>query len=298
MEGARGERAFMKLNAIKSDFDIISHLRGFLTVDAFELFCNLRKLSCIPDKPILEIGVFCGRSLASLACAFENVKIVGVDPFYNSFRDSPAFEDEAEHLASVSNQMSPEERIKVFWGIIDLLDKKNKTNLKILIKLERVTQDEFFRKRVNVNKYQLIHIDGEHTYNAVKNCLDMLDKILHLEGWLVIDDLFNLGYPDISEAVHLHKNFRKTFWPIFYGFNKGVFIYKPYSISQISSIKENLYEMYTDDIYGVKRAHDMALAVYRKRNLGSQHKNIINKNNFENILFTRCKKLLKRFNFL
>lgn len=256
----------MPLDAVQSDFDIISRLRGFLTLDGFGLFCNLRQLSYMPGKPVLEIGVFCGRSLAGLACAFEQVEVVGVDPFYEDFNNSPALEGEAEYLALAAKNMSAEERISVFWKIVDSITRKKANNLRTRIRLLRTTQDEFFRQRLGEERYQLVHVDGEHTYEAVNSCLDMLDNLLVPGAWLVIDDLLNWGFPDISRAVHTHRGFRRAFWPVFYGFNKGVFMVKPDCRARVSTAKERIYAAYSSrpEHYVVRRTCDMAVVAYRR----------------------------------
>lgn len=283
----------MPLDAVQSDFDIISRLRGFLTLDAFGLFRHLHELSVIAGAPVLEIGVFCGRSLAALACAFRDTQVVGVDPFYSDFENSPAAPGEAEYLAVGSDHMSPEERIAAFWRIVDRLDETNGTNLKTLIRLERATQDEFLARRLGTEKYQLCHVDAEHTYDAVCGCLDTLDTLLEPGAWLVVDDLLHPGYPDISEAVHTHRGFRTAFWPVFYGLNKGVFIHKPDAKARVSRVKEHLCSIYSSQPqdYLVRRTHDAAPMVQRKpgtlRPPGTKPR-------ARNRLKTRCKSILVR----
>jgi len=245
---------------IESDFAVLSQLNGFLDLEAFRLFFHLAKFR-EPEIPILEIGVYCGRSLAGLACAFDDVPLVGVDPFYAEFHDSPAFEDEANFLIQASGNLSPGERKKEFWRVVNVLEKKHVTAFRSRIRLKEVTQDEFFKSELGKLKYQLCHVDGEHTFSAVKDCLDVLDELLVRRAWLIIDDLFNPGFPDISEAVHTHKGHRKTFWPVFFGFNKGVYLYRPEPDDFLAAVKAHLAKCYSSAPYAVRLMHDNSIEV-------------------------------------
>ena len=112
-----------KKDNITENVEIISQLPGFLDIEAYNLFYLLGKIN-VSYKNILEIGVFCGRSLAALGCIFPAARIIGVDPFYENFRKSPAYKDEANYLSNASNKQKPEERINNLWKIISLLDKR------------------------------------------------------------------------------------------------------------------------------------------------------------------------------
>jgi len=54
-----------------------------------------------------------------------------------------------------------------------------------------------------------IHIDGEHTGQAVVNDLTFAEQMLHEQGVLVLDDFFNPAYPQLTEAayafLHTHR---------------------------------------------------------------------------------------------
>jgi len=254
----------MEIQALHANFELIGRLKGFLSWEALKLFSYLRRHSLVPDRPVLEIGVFCGRSLAGLACAFPGVKVVGVDPFFEAFSNSPAFPFEAEDLTALSENLPPRERLKNFWSIIRLLDEINKSRLETSVQLEKVTQETFFKEKRSGGRFQLCHVDGEHTYTAVIDCLDRLDHLLYPGAWLVIDDFLCEAYPDISEAVHRHPGFRKAFWPVLYGFNKGVFVYQPGGKKQILEVKEKLQAEYASPEYFINHMRDDTPAVQRK----------------------------------
>ena len=239
------------------DFKIISRLAGCMNHEAYLLFRNLYRVKHLEKLPVLEIGVFCGKSLLCLASSFPDIPVTGVDPFCESFY-SGAFEDEAEHLTRLSDNVPPQERIKRLYDIVDLLDKKNKTNLINLVKLELKTQEEFLATYDKKIKFQAVHLDGEHTYSAIKDAIDYFDDILIEGAWIIFDDFTNPGFPSIPEAVHCHKDYKKTFFPVFYGFNKAVFLYKPDSMNYLNGIIDRLYLLYEKykTRYIIRRMHD------------------------------------------
>jgi len=265
---------------LKDNYVLIARLRGFLTFESFKLFNLLSELTLkdVVGFPLLEIGVFCGRSLVALACAFENRQVVGVDPFFEDFVNSPASKFEANNLKIKSNNMSPKERIKNIWEIVQLLDKKNGTNISSLLKLIKVSQNKFLKQKNKSLKFQLVHVDGEHTYSAVNVFLNKLEIVLSPGAWLIIDDIFNKGYPDIPEAVFTHRGFKNQYHPVFYGFNKGVFIYKPKQ-EFIKSVKKRLFSFYKvqENAYITKKCHDSAVVVSNKPNYRLKKETILKK---------------------
>lgn len=208
---------------MRRDFALISTLRGFFERDAFLLFKTLRDVNFHAGAPVLEVGVFCGRSLTAIATLYPDVPVHGVDPFYADFDVSPAFADEAGLLAEKSAGQTPEARIAAIGGVLRALDRQNGTGIADRVQLHRQTEAEF--TAANSERFQLIHIDADHSFEAVTASLDSLPKVLLPGGWLVLDDFLNPGFPDISEAVHTHPLFRRALWPVVYGANKAAFLY-------------------------------------------------------------------------
>jgi predicted O-methyltransferase YrrM len=250
--------------SVQRYFPLIHRLPGFLTADMLQLFSFMAQM--IPSgNPVLEIGVFCGSSLAGLACAFPDAGIVGVDPFFQDFGSSPAFPEEAEFLTLASNFMSPEKRKENLWAVLRALDEQHAGLSSVKrVRLVESTQTEYLQGFLGRERFQLIHIDGEHTYQAIKDCLDALVLVLDPCSWIVVDDLLNAGFPDISEAVHQHPSYRTEFWPAFYGFNKGVFLYRPRSADYLASIKFQFKTLYAGSDYVLREMHDGAVYVARR----------------------------------
>lgn len=57
-----------------------------------------------------------------------------------------------------------------------------------------------------VRGFRWIHIDGEHTAQAVSNDLAIAEFLLGDRGMLVIDDFFNPGYPQVTQTVFQFLN--------------------------------------------------------------------------------------------
>jgi hypothetical protein len=247
--------------SIKRDYRVLSQLCGFLDLEALELFHFLANVLQNPEIPVLEIGVFCGRSLAGLACAFDKVPIVGVDPFFEDFYHSPAYEDEAKFLSWASNSMSPAQRKDHFWQVIDQLGSTRHDELKSRITLKQVTQESFLNSELGKSKFQACHLDGEHTFAGVRSLVDVFDELLVPNSWVIVDDLFNAGFPEISEAIHTHEGHRKSFWPVVFGFNKGVYLFRPDPPELLGEVKAELARAYSSSFYSVRFMRDNAIRV-------------------------------------
>jgi hypothetical protein len=267
---------------MRSDFALIAGLRGFLELDAYFLLSVLRELAFQPGVPVLEVGVFCGRSLAAIATLYNDVPVHGVDPFFADFESSPAFADEADILSAKADRQTPEERIAALRDTLAGLDRKNGTALAKNVVLHRMTEAEFLSK--NRERFQLIHIDAEHTFAAVKASLDRLPETLAPKGWFVIDDFLNPGFPDISEAVHTHPLFRRGLWPVVYGANKAVFLRAEAEAGPVAELRKKMAARFGAAGAVVRIMHDGApmvemagfgQPVKRKKTLGARLRRLV-----------------------
>lgn len=202
-------------------------LVGFLDADAFRLFCMLGSLSPSEAAPVLEVGVFCGRSLAGLALAFPDAPAVGVDPMFEAFDNEHALEGEGAFLTRAAGGATPEERLATLRRVLEALSADGDAGLSERVTVERVTQAQFLADPTDDAVFQAVHLDGEHTYAAVEEAMNHLPVLLIEGGWLIMDDFSNPGFPEIAEAIHRHPSFRNELIPAVYGFNKGVFLYRP-----------------------------------------------------------------------
>lgn len=242
--------------ALQRNFEIIRRLPGFMERDAYLLFRRLREVSFQPGVPVLEVGVFCGRSLTAIASTFPEVRTVGVDPFFADFSTSVQFDDEAGILKSKSGGQSPKQRLAAIDAVLHDLDSINGTAIAKSVEIRKETEADFLMQ--NRQRFQLIHIDAEHTFAAVRASLDHLPQTLTENGWLVLDDFLHPGYPDISEAVHTHPAFRRSLWPVVYGANKGVFLWSPQGQGAAPGLRRRIAENYRSAGAIVREMHDGA----------------------------------------
>lgn len=49
--------------------------------------------------------------------------------------------------------------------------------------------------------YRWIHLDGEHSSEALRNDLEIADELLGDEGILCVDDIFNVLYPHLADTL-------------------------------------------------------------------------------------------------
>lgn len=246
-------------------FSDIQTLPGFLDYEGYNLFLNLNNSNINLNPEFgLEIGVFCGRSLLGIAAAFPHSYVTGVDPFYNDFKNSPAFENEATNLEFISNYMSSEARKNLLKTTIEKLDSKYSLNLTSRVRLVELTQEKFFLSHDFRERYHFAHIDGEHTFSAVKNFLDAMDKILMPDALLIFDDMLHSNFPDIAEAIYTHDQYRKSFWPICFGFNKGVYLFNPQHVENIKLLKLHVKKCYSDQHYDIMNLHDDSFVIVKK----------------------------------
>ncbi len=247
--------------SLETDFATIQELHGFFTFEALKLFHAIAAVNPRKISSVLEIGVFCGRSLLGLASAFREAEVVGVDPFFSDFCQNQTNPDEAAALLQRSNNLLPDQRKTMFTRVVKKFEEENKIPLHI--RLVELTQNDFFNKRNKNEKFQLIHIDAEHSYEAVQDCLDELESLLVPDSWIVVDDVLNPHFPEISEAIHTHRSYKEQIWPVFYGFNKAVYLYNPTQDTLVSQYASRLRGLYSDNSYGINVLHDHSLYVYK-----------------------------------
>ncbi len=70
--------------------------------------------------------------------------------------------------------------------------------------------------------FRWIHIDGEHTGDAVTNDMAVANSLLSADGVVVVDDFFSWMYPQITEAVFRYVRANPDHFALFLcGFNKA-----------------------------------------------------------------------------
>lgn len=245
----------------RENYKIIENLNGFLSLEAFQLFYISKQAFRISNEAVLEIGVFCGMSLLGLATIFNKSKVTGVDPMYEDFNNSPALEGEADYLMAKSKHLSGEQRINEIIRVAEIIDEKNNFTTRHNIELKKISQEEFLKSNDNFAKFQVIHIDGEHTFKAMEEIINYFPKLLKNNSLIIIDDILNAGFPGIIEAVCTNQIYKKELFPICYGFNKGIFIYKPDTKDTMINIINYLIQFYNKNNYFIRKLHDNSFFV-------------------------------------
>jgi len=140
----------------------------------FFLKSNLKNITNVQN--ILEIGSYEGRSAIFFLNHFSNSKITCVDTWGGS--------DEQKKL-------NPQ----IIENNFDInLQKYSKLNR---IKKLKTTSNNFFIN--NKNTFDLIYVDGDHSYNQVCIDIDNSWKILNKNGILILDDYLWWFYNDLKK---------------------------------------------------------------------------------------------------
>jgi predicted O-methyltransferase YrrM len=142
-------------------------------------------LKNIKDGIFLEIGVYGGSTLLDIyeICQNNNISIYGIDPWdkINIFNGQSSYD--------TNNTVKLQEinRYKVIKN--DLFNIINNNNLDIKL-INDNSWDVF--DNFNDNSIDCIHIDGDHSYNGVKQDLELyFNKIK--KGGIIINDDYHWG---------------------------------------------------------------------------------------------------------
>jgi predicted O-methyltransferase YrrM len=144
---------------------------------------------------ILEIGVFKGQSLFSMAHAvkklgYEEVLLFGIDPYKNEACTEGCNDD-------LNNQ---------WWQSIDMNAIKlgvygviAQQQLPVMI-LEMKSEDAYNSPFASAYEYNIIHIDGNHSEEKSIQDVELWTKRLKQGGYLVMDDV---NWPHTQKALEL-----------------------------------------------------------------------------------------------
>ena len=164
-------------------------------------------------KNFLEIGVFHGvtsRNVCELLHSIHknDFKFTGIDLFSN---DSEALKDEVIPNTKFSNPLK-----NIYYRHIVRLDpysmKSVKKLLKKFIKNINIIQGNSNEvlKKLDLNKFDYVFLDGGHKFETVKNDLENLTQVVANRGTILCDD-YDLSYaPGVKNAINQYvkeKNF-------------------------------------------------------------------------------------------
>ena len=161
--------------------------------------CIFILLKFIDIENYMEIGVHNGGSMSMVIAGEQNVNLYGIDLFEDMY-------DKTKHLN--------DEKFKTYqyFKRDDLSMAKTQSNLNKLKKmydnksnLNLIQGNTYFDKtETNVrsvildNKMDILFIDGDHTYDGVKNDFERYHKYVKTNGYIIFDDYH---HPIIKEYV-------------------------------------------------------------------------------------------------
>ena len=164
-------------------------------------------------KNFLEIGIFHGvtsRNVCELLYSIHknDFKFTGIDLFSN---DSEVLKDEVIPNTKFSNPLKT-----MYYRYLVRLDpysiKSVKKLLKKFIKNTNIIQGNSneILKKINLNEFDYVFLDGGHKFETVKNDLENLTQVVVNRGTILCDD-YDLSYaPGVKNAINQYvkeKNF-------------------------------------------------------------------------------------------
>jgi len=164
---------------------------NFFFLNSLNIHQILKNYNLIENQKYLEIGSFEGSSVVYFSKVLKNSSFCCVDIWTG-----------VEELSNIDFR----EVERSFLNNISDISKDN-------ISICKQTSREFFKK--NLNKFSIIYIDGNHSYDEVLNDLNECFKILVKGGIIILDDYIWSWYKDPKKNpgyainIFLKNNFNK-----------------------------------------------------------------------------------------
>jgi len=130
----------------------------------------------------VEIGVFGGSTLLDIydVCKTNNNKIYGIDPF-DEIKIFNGINFDNTDIIVRNQEINRYKNIKL--NLMNIIEKHKLTNINLLCN----TSDNVCNLFEN-NSIDCIHIDGDHSYNGVKNDLELYWNKIKSGGHIINDD--------------------------------------------------------------------------------------------------------------
>lgn len=155
---------------LETQIDINLNLPDFIwgdsnDIDKIKLLCNLAY-----DKNVFEIGTYRGRTTYALSQYAKTVTTF-----------------------DLGSNVSLENNLYSDYVVGQVYKENNCENVTQLIgnSLE-------FDFSPHYDKFDLVYLDGGHTYDIVKNDFEISNKLIKQGGWIIVDDM---GWPEVKKAM-------------------------------------------------------------------------------------------------
>jgi predicted O-methyltransferase YrrM len=172
--------------------------QGILSPHLYEILWLLMALQSENDirGDLMEIGVLTGATSAFLAQTFsDSERLFLVDPY--------------QDLQAVASSISD----------------FSKVSTDRIYNIPEKSQTVFRRRAFFLDHYlpilRAIHIDGEHSYDAVINDIHLADSYLEEGGIVILDDVFNVASACCTQALFRLIDEIKTLHIVCIGLNKA-----------------------------------------------------------------------------
>jgi hypothetical protein len=172
--------------SVKTDSNVLSGFSGNKLVGSLQNILALYEEE--PDTCYLEVGVFQGLTLLSVAAACPKLTCYGIDNF-------AYFDPKGENLSIVEQRS---QRLGV--------------DNKVLINEDYEDALESLKRHIAEKKIGLYFVDGPHDYRSQLMCLELALPYLHLNSTIVVDDC---NYLHVRQAnrdfLVTHPEFKLVF---------------------------------------------------------------------------------------
>lgn len=168
--------------------------------DALIRILVIRSIIKENDLSFLEIGTLYG---VNIACAWDiasvhsrDISITAIDPLDGYYENGTL--DSATSLPINDT---------IFWKNIDTVNcPHDKINL-----IKAKSDEKDTHSKISDSSFNYFLIDGDHSYDGVKNDFENFSKLLEPGGFLLIDDYSTNDWPDVTKYVDKIIRHDKTF---------------------------------------------------------------------------------------
>jgi predicted O-methyltransferase YrrM len=205
---------------IKQIEDLVADIPGWSPVDQLFTLFNLVYVTGGLEGDVIELGSWCGRSSAVLALAArhtQGTKVHCIDLFPEkndwyrnadgsySFsvtigdRSFAAYQEQTVWAEPFAKDIAP--LYEKHNGVFELFrDALARNGLNHVVAPHRGTLSTFSEAAPRGLKCRVAFVDGDHSYRAVCEDIERIERLLVPGGWICFDDAFS-HYDGVNRAI-------------------------------------------------------------------------------------------------